>query len=130
MVRNPRLAAAWLMARATPDNRSEHLRILVSEWAVSAPNACGEWLRDQPFGPDMDHAVETFSRIIIPSFAATARAPSSGPHAFPTPPAEPKSSGTVTGSGACSTPRQPPNRPATCNRRANPGPVRPAGMKR
>jgi hypothetical protein len=65
MAKNPRLAADWLMARATPDNRSEHLRILVSEWAVSAPNACGEWLREQPFGPDMDHAVETFSRIIV-----------------------------------------------------------------
>ena len=35
------------------------------EWAMLAPNACGEWLREQPFGPDMDPAIDFFSQIIV-----------------------------------------------------------------
>lgn len=65
MAKNPRQAADWLLSRATKENRSEHLRNLVQEWAVMAPNACGEWLRKQPFGPDMDPAIEFFSQIIV-----------------------------------------------------------------
>jgi len=65
MAKNARLAADWLLSRATKENRSEHLRNLVQEWAVIAPNACGEWLRTQPFGPDMDPAIEFFSQIIV-----------------------------------------------------------------
>ena len=61
LVKDPRGAAEWLMARATPESSSEHLQHIVARWVEDAPNACGEWLRTRPPGPLTDPAYEKFA---------------------------------------------------------------------
>jgi hypothetical protein len=63
--KNPRKSADWLLSRATPESRSRHIASAVDEWVLTSPNACGEWLRSLPPGPDTDPAIETFARQIV-----------------------------------------------------------------
>ncbi|MEZ5303173.1 MAG: hypothetical protein R3F11_21395 [Verrucomicrobiales bacterium] len=62
--REPKAAIDWLMSRSSPERRSEDLEALVGLWAVSEPNAAGEWLGSLTMGPDTDAAVATFARRI------------------------------------------------------------------
>lgn len=63
--KDPRGAAEWLMARANDETREGHLDSIVTQWVQDAPNACGEWLREQPAGSHTDAACQSFAFRIV-----------------------------------------------------------------
>ena len=65
LLKDPQGAAKWLMSRANDETRSGHMQSIVTHWVMEAPNACGEWLREQPAGPHADAACESFALQII-----------------------------------------------------------------
>ena len=72
LIKDPQGAATWLLSRATDETRSGHLESIVSVWVQEAPNACGEWLRQQPAGPQSNAAIETFALRITREDPASA----------------------------------------------------------
>ena len=72
LIKDPQGAATWLLSRANDETRSGHLESIVSVWVQEAPNACGEWLRRQPVGPQANAAFETFALRITREDPASA----------------------------------------------------------
>ncbi len=66
--KDPKASADWLYGlEGTPEQKGKRLQNIVSPWADSAPNACGEWLNTQHLGPEADDALVMFSEVAMKS---------------------------------------------------------------
>ncbi len=71
MMTDPKKGAAFIMDGATDADRAERYSSVVSSWAHMDTNAAGNWLNEQPKGPELDKAKQSFV------FAAATKDPES-----------------------------------------------------
>ncbi len=60
MMSDPRKGASFLLEGATDEEKSKRYSSIIGQWANLDTNAAGTWLREQPPGPHLDAAKQTF----------------------------------------------------------------------
>jgi hypothetical protein len=60
MMNDPKRGAAFILEGATDDEKPDRYRQVVQSWAYQDANAAGNWLKEQPEGPQLDKAKEAF----------------------------------------------------------------------
>lgn len=62
---DPEEAVKWLLDRATPESRIEHLRHIVRSWSRHEPTETANWLATLPAGEGTDHAVAEYADAVM-----------------------------------------------------------------
>lgn len=64
LMNDPKKGAAYLLENGDPQKKSQTYEKVVGSWARNDPNAAGNWLNDQPAGPELDSAKSSFANIV------------------------------------------------------------------
>jgi hypothetical protein len=57
---NPKKGAAFMLEGATEEEKPQRYESVINSWAHQDPNAAGNWLNEQPKGPQLDKAKRAF----------------------------------------------------------------------
>ena len=60
MMSDPKKGADFILEGATDENKAQKYSTIIGSWAHQDPNAAGTWLNDQPQGPHLDDARNSF----------------------------------------------------------------------
>jgi hypothetical protein len=60
MMSNPKKGAEFMLEGVTDADRAQRYSGVVAGWAYQDPNAAGNWLKEQPQGPHLDQAKQSF----------------------------------------------------------------------
>lgn len=60
MMSNPKKGADFILEGATDENKAQKYSTIIGSWAHQDPNAAGAWLNEQPQGPHLDDARNSF----------------------------------------------------------------------
>ena len=60
MMTNPKKGADFILEGATDENKAQKYSTIIGSWAHQDPNAAGTWLNEQPQGPHLDEARNSF----------------------------------------------------------------------
>ena len=72
MMMNPKQGAELLLKDATDEEKPRIYDQAIGQWAYQDPKAAGQWLTQQPQGPELDNARMTFATIVAQKEPATA----------------------------------------------------------
>ena len=60
MMSDPKKGADFILEGATDENKAQKYSTIIGSWAHQDPNAAGTWLNEQPQGPHLDDARNSF----------------------------------------------------------------------
>ena len=72
MMMNPKQGAELLLKDATAEEKPRIYDQAIGQWAYQDPKAAGQWLTQQPQGPELDNARMTFATIVARTEPTTA----------------------------------------------------------